>query len=128
MQFETLTEDNFILYAAKCYDNPNCHNINEFYDDLNKFEYLKKLFYRYRVDGVLKERLITNHIIVLQNVFGVPEISNMLFLKLSEYRKELKPFLVLLNIMPDYININYNKILASDIPMDSFIVEKLRKI
>ena len=52
----------------------------------------------------------------------------MLFLKLSEYRKELKPFLVLLNIMPDYININYNKILASDIPMDSFIVEKLRKI
>jgi hypothetical protein len=128
MQFETLTEDNFILYAAKCYDNPNCHNINEFYDDLNKFKYLKKLFYRYRVDGVLKERLITNHIIVLQNVFGVPEISNMLFLKLSEYRKELKPFLVLLNIMPDYININYNKILASDIPMDSFIVEKLRKI
>lgn len=128
MQFETLTEDNFILYAAKCYDNPNCHNINEFYDDLNKFKYLKKLFYRYRVDGVLKERLITNHIIVLQNVFGVPEISNMLFLKLSEYRKELKPFLVLLNIMPDYVNINYNKILASDIPMDSFIVEKLRKI
>ena len=72
MQCETLTEDNFILYAAKCYDNPNCHNINEFYDDLNKFKYLKKLFYRYRVDGVLKERLITNHIIVLQNVFGVP--------------------------------------------------------
>lgn len=126
--FEALTDDTFLLYAAKHYDNPNCHNVVEFYDDLKRFKYLKKLFHRYKTNGDLKERLILNHIIVLNNIFGTPATSNMLMLKLCEYSHEIKPFLVLLNILPEHLEFNGVRIESSDIPMDMHIVEKLRKI
>lgn len=125
---DELTEDTFLLYAAKHYDNPNCHDVVEFYDDLKRFKYLKKLFHRYKTNGELKERLILNHIIVLNNIFGTPACSNMLMLKLFEYATELKPFLVLLNILPDHLEVNGEKVRTSDIGMDSYIVEQLRKI
>jgi hypothetical protein len=125
---DELTEDTFLLYAAKHYDNPNCHDVTEFYDDLKRFKYLKKLFQRYRTNGELKERLILNHIIVLNNIFGTPACSNMLMMKLVEYSIEIKPFLVLLNILPENVEFNGIKLKTSDIPMDMYIVEKLRKI
>jgi hypothetical protein len=125
---DDLTEDTFLLYAAQHYDNPNCHDVVEFYDDLKRFKYLKKLFHRYKTDSDLKERLILNHIIVLNNVFGTPACSNMLMLKLIEYATELKPFLVLLNILPDQLQFNGEIVRTSDIGMDSYIVEQLRKI
>lgn len=77
---EKLTEDNFIRYAMNHYDNPGCHSIIEFEDDLRRFLYLKKLFNRYTYEGDLKERLILNHIIVLYNIFG-SALTDMLFLK-----------------------------------------------
>ncbi len=126
--FENLSEETFLLYAAQHYDNPNCHSVAEFYDDLKRFKYLKKLFHRYKTNGELKERLILNHIIVLNNIFGPAPCSNMLMLKLLEYSIEVKPFLVLLNILPEYLEFNNTRINASDIPMDSHIVEQLRKI
>lgn len=125
---DELTEDTFLLYAAKHYDNPNCHDVMEFYDDLKRFKYLKKLFQRYVTNGELKERLILNHIIVLNNIFGTPACSNMLIMKLFEYAPQVAPFLVLLNILPDRIEFNGKKILSSDISLDQYIVEKLRKI
>jgi hypothetical protein len=125
---DELTEDTFLLYAAKHYDNPNCHDVVEFYDDLKRFKYLKKLFHRYMVNAELKERLILNHIIVLNNIFGTPAASNMLILKLHEYAAQLKPFLLLLNILPDVINVNNQKVISSDIPIDPYVVEQLRKI
>ena len=128
LMIDELTEETFILYAAKHYDNPNCHDVVEFYDDLKRFKYLKKLFHRYAVNRELKERLILNHIIVLTNIFGTPAASNMLLLKLYEYAPQLKPFLLLLNILPDNIEINHQKFISSDIPMDEYIVEQLRKI
>lgn len=125
---DDLTEDTFLLYAAKHYDNPNCHDVVEFYDDLKRFKYLKKLFQRYKATGELKERLILNHIIVLNNIFGTPACSNMLMLKLHEYSNEVKPFLVMLNILPEQLEFNGFKLKTSDIPMDMHIVEQLRKI
>jgi hypothetical protein len=125
---DELTEDTFLLYAAKHYDNPNCHDVMEFYDDLKRFKYLKKLFQRYVTNGELKERLILNHIIVLNNIFGTPACSNMLMMKLFDYSPQVVPFLVLLNILPNRVEFNGNKLLTSDISLDQYIVEKLRKI
>ena len=67
---DVLNEDNFLLYAAKHYDNPQCSSTEEFYDDLKKFKYIKRLFNKYAETGELKERLILNHIRVVTNVFS----------------------------------------------------------
>lgn len=131
MHFDKLDETNFLLYAAKHYDNPSCFDTVEFYEDLSRFKYLKRLFSRYEETGELKERLILNHIIVLYNLFGVPATTRMLFFKLKGYYSFLKPFLVFLNYCPDKvenIGIEGKNIITSDISMDANIVNLLRKI
>ena len=131
MHNDKLDESNFLLYAARYYDNPSCFNTAEFYEDLNRFKYIKRLFSRYEESGELKERLIMNHIIVLYNLFGVPTTTRMLFLKLKGYCHYLKPFLVFLNYCPERIeNIGpeANTILVSDINMDQKIIDVLRGI
>lgn len=121
-----LTDDNFLVYAMHHYDNPQCHSIEEFEEDLKRFLYLKKLFYRYKKDGELRERLILNHIIVLYNLFG-DALTSMLFFKMEkEHWSELATFLVYLNRMPDVIE--ERGIQLSDIAMDPIVVAALRKI
>lgn len=130
MYYEKLDDSNFLLYAARHYDNSQCHDTDEFYDDLKRFKYLKRLFGKYEDTGELRERLIINHLIILYNVFG-EHATRMLFLKLEQYIFHLKPFLVLLNRMPDKIvNIGPagKTIYSSDIPMNPEIIEVLRKI
>ena len=48
---------------------------------LKRFKYLKRLFRRYKLTGEIKVRLIVNHIIVLQNVFGVEAACVLLLYK-----------------------------------------------
>lgn len=123
-----LSEENFLLYAAKYYDNPQCQSTDEFYDDLKRFKYIKRLFNKYLETGELKERLILNHILVLTNVFS-PEVAvKLLFIRLDEYLHLLKPFLVLLNILPERIEINNDIRYTVDVVMDEVIVERLRLI
>ena len=69
--FDELNEENFVLFASRNYNNPQCTSIDEFNDDLLRFKYLKRLFKRYIKDGDLQERLILNHLVVLYNVFGI---------------------------------------------------------
>ena len=64
MDFKILNSDNFMMYAMKEYKNPNCKNIEEFNEDMNRIKYLKRLFKKYKSSGVLRERLILNHIII----------------------------------------------------------------
>lgn len=108
------------------YDNPQCHSVAEFEEDLKRFLYLKKLFTRYKQNGELRERLILNHIIVLYNVFG-DAATSMLFYKIEEkYWAPLITFLVYLNRMPEAMP-NYN-ITLSDISLDEEVIQALRKI
>ena len=83
MFFDDLNESNVLLYAAKCYDKPNCIQ-SEFDDDYRTFRYIKRLLHRYRITGEIKERLLVNHLILCQNVFGVEASTRMLFLKTTE--------------------------------------------
>lgn len=128
---ERLDQSNFLLYAAKHYDNPQCFDTIEFYEDLKKFKYIKRLLNRYIEDGDLKERLILNHIVVLFNLFGTYPATRMLFLKCEGLEKYLAPFLIALNSMPEKIEnigIENKTLYTSDIQLDLRIVEALRKI
>lgn len=128
---EKLDETNFLLYAARHYENPQCYDTIEFYDDLKRIKYIRRLFNIYQESGELKERLILNHIIILYNVFGVIPATRMLFFKLYEHKEQLKPFLVFLNFMPlQIINITLQGITlkSADIISDPVIEEKLGRI
>ena len=47
MKFD-LTDDTFLMYAIKQYDNPHCKGLNEFYEDMKRFKYIMRLFGIYR--------------------------------------------------------------------------------
>lgn len=131
MHNDKLDETNFMLYAAKHYQNPHCYDTLEFYDDLNRFKYIKRLFNRYEETRDLKDRLIINHLTIIYNIFGVEPATRMLFLKLKGHYHLLKPFLVLMGYMPDVVHnigIEGKNIISSDIHMDEKIVEILRQI
>lgn len=129
MQFDNLNSENIMLYAMKSYDKPNCI-MSEFKEDMKRFNYLKRLFYRYRKDGEIKDRLIINHLIVLSNVFGVEASTRLLFYKIAkEDYSTLKTYLLFLSHMPDLVRgIRGQDIISSDIPLDLKVVEILRKI
>lgn len=122
-----LTESTFLLYASKHYDNPQCTDLSEFDEDLKRFQYLRKLFGRYRQDDDLKERLILNHLIIIYNVFG-PQATNMLFMKLHEFHEYLKPFVEYLNYMPSVVAYDNNEVHSLSIVPDDHIVQILEGI
>lgn len=119
--FDELDEKNFFLYAAKNYYNPRCIDAEEFYEDIKRFKYLKRLIKRYEEGGKLSVNLILNHLIVIFNVFGVEAGLRMLDYKLTKEQLPIvKPCLLYLKAITNdkYIGID----------MDNNVVEELRKI
>ena len=123
---QPLNDDNIVYFAMKNYQNPSCKNIEEFQEDFNRIKYVKRLFNRYEQSGVLRERLILNHIITIYNVFGVEASSRMLFNRLDERQFSiLKTFLVYLNYCPEN---KFDSIDIVSIPLDTTIIKKLRSL
>lgn len=129
MYFDDLNESNILLYAAKCYEKPNCID-SEFDDDYKKIRYIKRLLHRYRLTGEIKERLLLNHLVIVQNVFGIEASTRMLFFRIDEKDySALKTFLIYTSAMPKTVKgIRGCDIISSDIPLDFKIVDILRKI
>ena len=127
--FDELNESNILLYAAKCYDKPNCLD-SEFDEDYKKIRYIKRLLQRYRLTGEIKERLLLNHLVIAQNVFGIEASTRMLFLRIDKRDwSVLKTFLVYTSAMPKVVKgIREQDIVSSDIPLDFRIVDLLRKL
>lgn len=122
-----LTQDTFLLYAAQNYNNTSCTSLKEFESDLKRFKYIKRLLKRYKKNQMLSERLILNHLILLHNVFADALIP-MVFLKFEpEYWSEMKTFLVFLNYLPEHYQIT-KSVNETDVPLDGYIINKLRKI
>lgn len=125
-----MTSNNYIMYAMKNYDNPQCVDIDEFYSDINRIKYLKRLLKRYKTTGELKDRLVLNHVIVLSNVFGVVPCARLLFFRMEEeYHEIVKTIMVFLNIMPEGDDIK--KVEEADIlalGIDNEVADLLRKI
>lgn len=125
---DTLTEKNYIHYAMKNYDNPS-GGIEEFEEDMARVVYLKRLFRKYHNSGILRERLVLNHIITFYNVFGVEVATRLLFFRIeSELHYILKTFLIYLNYLPEgnpKFKIGFNVV---EISLDPNIIKILRKI
>ena len=130
MIFDDLNEKNFLLYAMKEYNNPQCTEVEEFNDDLKKIKYIKRLLNQYVSEGVLKERLLLNHIIVFYNVFPPAAATRILFFKIEEkFWPILKPFLFYLKLMPEdrIESIMGREIRTNEILMDQGVIDSLRK-
>ena len=127
MSFDDLTNDNILIYAVKAYDKPNCI-MSEFKEDMKRFNYLKRLFKRYRKIGELREQLVLNHLVVICNVFGPEVATRLLFFKMSkDDYSALKTYLLFLSCMPEKVRgIKGHDIISSEIPVDMTIANILR--
>ncbi len=127
--FNDLNDDNFLMFAMKAYDSPNCI-MSEFEEDLKRIKYVKRLIKRYKTTGELKERLILNHLIILSNVFGTKNSVRMLFYKIDgEDYDILKTFLLFLDYMPSIVlGIKGKNINSSDVTVNLFVGKRLRDI
>ena len=123
MIFTELTEDNFLLFAIKNYENPQAVTKEDFDKDLNHFKYIKRLLKRYKNTGQLKSHLLLNHFIILYNIFG-EATTPMLFFKIErELWPSMKTFIMFLGKLPEY-----PKSSMHDIQPDLFCLQELYKI
>jgi len=127
MSFDDLTNDNILIYAVKAYDKPNCI-MSEFKEDMKRFNYLKRLFKRYRKIGELREQLVLNHLVVICNVFGPEVATRILFFKMAkDDYSALKTYLLFLSCMPEKVRgIKGQDLISSEIPVDMTIADILR--
>jgi len=125
MGFQILNSKNFLDYAIQHYENPECKDMDEFSEDVNRIKYLKRLFSRYDQEGDLKSRLILNHLIIFNNVFGMMPACRILFFRVEEkYYPILKTSLVFLDKLPTYIP----EVDLDSIPLDHKILLELEKV
>jgi hypothetical protein len=123
MKFLELNDQNYLLFAIKFYDNPQALTEDDFYDDMKRFKYVKRLLKRYETTGVLKTNLILNHLTILFNVFNDATVP-LLFFKLEQNLwPSAKSFLLFLNRLPDYPRSSF-----SDIEEDQTCLELLNEI
>ena len=116
-----LNSKNLMIYAAKHYHTPMAIDGEQFFEDLKRFKYIKRLLNRYRESGELSERVILNHLIVIFNVFGFPAGLKMLEFKIEqEHWSVLKPFLIFLRAIDEH---GY-----PEIEMDQLAVDRMREI
>lgn len=120
--FDKLTAKNFAAYAIKHYDDPQCEDMDDFYEDLRRFRYLKRLLFRYYQHGELRERLMLNHLICIFNVFGYDASMRMLKFKIMdvEYWSSIKTMLLYLGYVEEGFEI--------DVPIDEKLAMTLRQV
>lgn len=122
---ECLNNNNFLLYAMKMYSNPSCTGVEEFQEDISRIKYVKRLLYKFKKTGILKTRLVLNHIIIMQNMFGAEASVRILFFKTpKELHPFLKSFFEYLNYLPRHIP----EVSLENIKSDLYILQTLRKI
>jgi len=124
MENQKLNSKNFLDYALQNYENPECKDIDEFSEDVNRIKYLKRLFSRYEQDDDFKSRLIVNHLIVFNNVFGVLPSARILFFRIEEkYHSTLKTCLKFLDRLP----LSIPELNLDEIPLDHKVLKKLQE-
>ena len=120
MRFNTLTNGNYMMYALLHYDNPHCKDIKEFFEDIKRIHYIRRLLKRYYSEDILKERLVLNHLITFYNVFEATAATRILFFRVEKrFHPALKTFLIYINKMPDD---------DEDINLDDGVIKVLRNI
>jgi hypothetical protein len=101
MIFDELNEDNYLLFAIQNYDNPQAATKEDFYEDLRRFKYIKRLLKKYHKGNEVKLNLLLNHIIIVYNVFG-DAAPLLLFYKMErEYWSDIKTIMIFLDRYPE---------------------------
>ena len=120
--FKEITKDNWLLFAQHHYDNPTLQKEQEFYDDIKRFKYIKRLFRKYKATKNIKIRLVLNHVIVLANVSSVEAACTLLLYKVEKmYWPYLKSVLVYL----DYLYPHELNDIKTDKNIDLLLKEEL---
>jgi hypothetical protein len=123
MRFDELNEDNYILFAIKHYENPQAVTEDDFYDDLKRFKWIKRLLKKYKSNGDMNLHLLINHFLILYNIFG-DAATPLLFFKIDrEYWSFVKTIIIYLGRFPDY-----PKTRLHNIPVDNRCLDYLSKL
>ena len=118
---DDLLEEDLVRFAIKQYYTPLGIDFDEFYTDLKRFQYVKRLLNRYCDYGKLGERLVLNHLIIIFNVFGYYGGLKILETKLDDrHWPIIKPFLLFLKAI--------RKSQYADVIVDKEVEEKLKEI
>lgn len=114
---ETLTDDNFELYAAKAYTNEACLSKCEFEADVRLFNSVA----RGLKHDMKSLRLLVNYVVQIFNNFALPDAFHLLLFKVEdEQHAKLKTILWALNMIPK------SSVLDS-LHLDDDLVDRLRK-
>lgn len=125
MSFVVLCDEDFLVFALQHYENPQCESLEEFYEDLDRIKYLKRLMNRSEGNVGQRNRLILNHLIILTNVFGIIPANRILFFRMEEkYHKYLKTYLHFLNVLAAEVP----EARIQELQMDDSLLEELKKI
>lgn len=123
MRFDELNENNFILFAIKNYENPHAVTEDDFYNDLKRFKWIKRLLKKYKSNGDMNFHLLINHFLILYNIFG-EAATPLLFFKIdSEYWSFIKTIIVYLGRYPEY-----PKTELDDVPIDLNCLSQLNQL
>ena len=123
MNFTELTEDNYVLFAIKYYDNPSAVTKEDFLDDLRRFKYIKRLINKYLKNGEVKLHLLLNHILIVYNVFN-EAATPLLFYKMDkEYWSIIKSIMIFLERYPQVETDTLKRI-----PINEQIIKELKSL
>jgi hypothetical protein len=123
MRFDELNEDNYVMFAIKHYENPHAVTQDDFYEDLKRFKWVKRLLKKYKTTGSLKTHLLINHFIILYNVFG-DATTPLLFYKIDkDLWPVVKTFVTYLGRLPEY-----PKSSLHEIPLDENSLKQLNEL
>jgi len=123
MNLDHVNENNFLLFAAKHYDNPQSLTQDDFYEDLKRFNWINRLLKKYKSSGSLNIHLLINHFIILYNVFG-DATTPLLFYKIdSQFWSIIKTFIIYLGRLPEY-----PKTEVHNIPIDIDFLKQLNVV
>ena len=123
MKFDELNEDNYLLFAIKNYDNPQAATKEDFYEDMRRFKYIKRLLKKYVKGEEVKLNLLLNHIIILYNVFGEAATPLLFFKMERDHWSAVKSLMIFLNRYPEKDTTSLRLI-----PIDDTIIEELKKL
>ena len=102
MKYEALNEKHNKKIAIKNYENPQAITQEDFYEDMKRFKWVKRLLNKFKNTGELNVHLVMNHFIILYNVFG-DATTPLLFYKLDkDLWSILKTFVMYLERLPEY--------------------------
>jgi|TARA_B100000927_G_scaffold69883_1_gene55389 hypothetical protein len=123
MNFTELTEDNYVLFAIKYYDNPSAVTKEDFLDDLRRFKYIKRLINKYLKNGEVKLHLLLNHIIIVYNVFNEAATPLLFFKMDKEYWSIIKSIMIFLERYPAVESDTLKQI-----PINEQIIKELKSL